>query len=88
MSAGIAYDSSPVTNSNRSIVLPLDRQYRYALGLQYEWRKNITFGAAYEYMDAGSAPVNQTGGSLKGDLKGRLKDDTFNILALNVNWKF
>ena len=39
-------------------------------------------------MDAGSAPVNQTGGPLKGDLKGRLKDDAFNFLALNVNWKF
>ena len=48
MSAGFAYDSSPVKNSNRSIVLPLDRQYRYALGLQYELRKNITLGAAYE----------------------------------------
>jgi long-chain fatty acid transport protein len=88
VSAGIAYDSSPVTNSHRSIVMPLDRQYRYALGLQYDWRKNITFGAAYEYMDAGSAPVNQTGGALKGDLQGRLKDDVFHILALSVNWKF
>ncbi len=88
VSAGFAYDSSPVKNSNRSIVLPLDRQYRYALGLQYDWRKNITFGAAYEYMDAGSAPVNQTAGPLKGDLKGRFKDDVFNILALSVNWKF
>jgi long-chain fatty acid transport protein len=88
VSAGFAYDSSPVRNSNRSIVLPVDRQYRYALGVQYEWRKNISFGAAYEYMDAGSAPVNQTGGALKGDLKGRFKDDAFNILALNVNWKF
>lgn len=88
VSAGFAYDSSPVTNSHRSIVMPLDRQYRYALGLQYDWRKNITFGVAYEYMDAGSAPVNQTGGALKGDLQGRFKDDAFNILALNVNWKF
>jgi long-chain fatty acid transport protein len=88
VSAGVAYDSSPVKNSNRSIVLPLDRQYRYALGLQYELRKNITLGAAYEYMDAGSAPVNQTGGPLKGDLKGRMKDDVFNIFALNMNWKF
>jgi long-chain fatty acid transport protein len=88
VSAGFAYDSSPVTNSDRSIILPLDRQYRYALGLQYDWRKNITLGAAYEYMDAGSAPVNQTGGNLKGDLKGRFKDDTFSILALNMNWKF
>jgi len=88
VSAGFAYDSSPVSNSDRSIVLPLDRQYRYGLGLMYDWLKNITFGAAYEYMDAGSAPVNQTGGAMKGDLKGRLKDDAFSILALNVNWKF
>jgi long-chain fatty acid transport protein len=88
VSAGFAYDSSPVTNSDRSIVLPLDRQYRYALGLQYELRKDITLGAAYEYMDAGSAPVNQTGGPLKGDLKGDLKNDTFHILALSMNWKF
>ena len=88
VSGGIAYDSSPVTNSHRSLVMPLDRQYRYALGLQYDWRKNITFGAAYEYMDAGSAPVNQTAGPLKGDIKGRFKDDAFDILALSVNWKF
>jgi long-chain fatty acid transport protein len=88
VSAGFAYDSSPVRNSDRSIVLPVDRQYRYALGLQYDWRKNITFGAAYEYMDAGSAPVDNTGGPLKGDIKGRFKNDAFNILALSVNWKF
>ncbi len=88
VSAGIAYDSSPVRNSDRSIVLPLDRQYRYALGVQYDWRKDITLGAAYEYLDAGSAPVNQTGGALKGDLKGDLKDDVFHILALSMNWKF
>jgi long-chain fatty acid transport protein len=88
VSAGVAYDSSPVTNADRFIVLPLDRQYRYAVGLMYDWRKDITLGAAYEYLDAGSAPVNQTGGALKGDLKGELKNDTFHILALNINWKF
>ncbi len=88
VSAGVAYDSSPVKNSDRSIVLPLDRQYRYALGVQYDLRKDLTLGAAYEYMDAGSAPVNQTGGALKGDLEGDLKDDVFHIVALNANWKF
>ncbi len=88
LSAGVAYDSSPVTNSDRSIVLPLDRQYRYALGLQYATDKDITLGVAYEYMDAGSAPVNQTGGPLRGDLKGDLQNDTFHIVALSMNWKF
>jgi long-chain fatty acid transport protein len=88
VSAGFAYDSSPVTNSDRSIVLPLDRQYRYAAGVQYALRKDITLGAAYEYMNAGSAPVNQTGGPLKGDLKGDFKHDDFHILALSMNWTF
>ncbi len=88
VSAGFAYDSSPVKNGDRSIVLPLDRQYRYAAGLLYEMRRNLTLGLAYEYMDAGSAPVNQTGNSLKGNLKGDLKDDVFHIVALSLNWTF
>jgi long-chain fatty acid transport protein len=88
VSAGFAYDSSPVKNSDRSIVLPLDRQYRYAVGLLYEMRKDLTLGVAYEYMDAGSAPVSQTGNLLKGDLKGELQDDVFHILAISMNWEF
>ena len=51
-------------------------------------RNDLTLGAAYEYMDAGSAPVDQTGGDLKGDLKGDFKDDQFHILALSANWTF
>ena len=39
-------------------------------------------------MDAGSAPVDQTGGPLKGDLKGDLQNDVFHILALSMNWEF
>jgi long-subunit fatty acid transport protein len=61
---------------------------RYGQGLRYDWRKNITFGDACEYMDAGSAQVNQSAGPLKGDLKGRFKDDAFSNFALNMNWKF
>jgi long-chain fatty acid transport protein len=88
VSAGFAYDSSPVSNSDRSIVLPLDRQYRYAAGVQYALRKDITLGAAYEYMDAGKAPIDQSGNALKGDLKGRFDDNAFHILALSMNWTF
>lgn len=88
VSAGVAYDSSPVSNSDRSIALPLDRQYRYAVGAQYDWRKDITLGVAFEYMDAGDAPVNQQGGPLKGDLKTDFKNDDIYFLALSMNWKF
>ena len=88
VSAGVAYDSSPVSNSNRSIALALDRQYRYAVGALYDWRKDLTLGVAFEYMDAGSAPVKQQGGPLRGDLKSDFKNDDIYFLALSMNWKF
>ena len=34
VSAGIAYDTSPVSNSDGSVAMLLDRQIRYAAGLQ------------------------------------------------------
>lgn len=88
VSAGIAYDTSPVSNSDRSVAMLLDRQIRYAVGLQYELRKDLTLGAAYEYMDAGDAPVNQVGGPLTGSIKGDLDRSAFHFFALNANWKF
>jgi long-chain fatty acid transport protein len=88
VSAGVAYDSSPVSNSNRSIALALDRQYRYAVGALYDWRKDLTLGVAFEYMDAGSAPVKQQGGPLRCDLKSDFKNDDIYFLALSMNWKF
>ncbi|MGB5200234.1 MAG: outer membrane protein transport protein [Sedimenticolaceae bacterium] len=88
VSAGVAYDRSPVSDSNRSIALPLDRQWRYGAGALYQWSKDITLGAAFEYMDAGKAPVDQSGGPLRGDLKTELENDDFYFLALSLNWTF
>jgi hypothetical protein len=39
-------------------------------------------------MDAGSAPVDQQGGPLRGDLKSQFKNDDVYLLALSMNWKF
>ena len=88
VSAGFAYDSSPVSNADRTIALPVDRQYRYAVGLLYDLRKDLTLGAAYEYMDAGDAPVSQSGGPLRGDLEGNFDRAAFHFFALNANWRF
>ena len=88
VSAGFAYDSSPVSNSDRTVAMPLDRQYRIGAGVQYQLRKDLSLGAAYEYMDAGDAPVNQTGGLLRGDFSGDLDKADFHFFALNANWIF
>ena len=45
---------------------PLDRQIRYALGLQYDLNDDITLGCAYEIIDAGLARVDKKGGPFQG----------------------
>jgi long-chain fatty acid transport protein len=87
-SAGFAYDSSPVSRTHRSAVLPIDRQLRYGTGVQYDINHNVTAGAAWEFMDGGPAPFSNTRGPLAGTLQGHYSTNYLNFLALNVIWKF
>jgi long-chain fatty acid transport protein len=87
-SAGFAYDSSPVSQANRNAVLPIDRQLRYGTGIQYEVNRDITAGAAWEFMDLGPAPFSNRRGPLAGTLQGHFSTNYVNFLALNVRWKF
>jgi len=82
--AGFGYDTSPTSSSSqRSPILPLGATFTYSAGVQYDWNKDLSVGAAYALVDAGSAKVNRSGGPLKGDLEGEY--DTNFIHAFNVN---
>jgi long-chain fatty acid transport protein len=87
-SAGFAYDSSPVSEANRLASLPLDRQLRYATGIQYEINRNITAGAAWEFLDAGNGPFSNRRGPLAGTLQGDYSANYLNFVAANLAWKF
>jgi len=87
-SVGMAYDSSPVDDEDRTPDLPLDRQIRVGTGLQYHWQDNITVGLAYEYLDAGDAEIDQTGGPLQGNLEGDYDSNEIHFFNFNVIWKF
>jgi long-chain fatty acid transport protein len=86
--AGFAYDSSPVSDANRSINLPLDRQFRYSLGVIHELSDQVTLGLAYTFMDAGSAPVSQTRGPLSGTISGDFSSNYAHIIALSFAARF
>jgi long-chain fatty acid transport protein len=86
-SAGFAYDSSCVSQTNRSVVLPIDRQLRYGTGIQYEINRKVTVGAAWEFMDAGPGPLSNHRGPLAGTLQGHYSSNYLNFVALNVAWK-
>ena len=84
---GFGYDTSPTSSSSeRSPTLPLGATFTYAAGVQYDWNKDFSVGAAYALIDAGSAKVNRSGGLLKGDLEGEY--DTNFIHAFNVNFVY
>ena len=88
-SVGAAYDTSPVDGDRkRTPDLPLDRQVRVGTGLQYDWNEDVTVGAAYEYLDAGDAGIDQGGGPLQGDLEGDYSTNAIHFFALNLIWKF
>jgi len=87
-SLGFAYDESPVDRDDRTPDMPVDRQYRYGTGIQYEWNKDITVGFAYEYVDLGDADINRFRGALAGRLVGDYKTNELHVFAFNINWKF
>ena len=58
------------------------------MGVLYDWRKDLTLVVAFEYMDAGSAKVDQQAGPLRGDFKSDFENDNIYFLALSMNWKF
>ena len=84
---GFGYDTSPTSSSSeRGPLLPLGATFTYSAGVQYDWNKDFSVGAAYALIDAGSAKVNRSGGPLKGDLEGEY--DTNFIHAVNLNFVY
>jgi long-chain fatty acid transport protein len=88
LSVGVAYDESPVDDKDRTPDMPLDRQIRYATGIQYDLNENMTIGAAYTFLDAGDAEISLTNNPVRGDLKGDYSSNYVNFVNVNVVYKF
>ncbi len=88
LSMGIAYDESPVSDSDRTPDMPLDRQWRYATGLQYDLSKDMTVGCAYELLDAGDAEINQNRGALAGEFAGDYSSNYIHFFNVNLIKRF
>lgn len=84
----VAYDTSPVVQGRRTVVMPLDRQYRYSTGVQYDFSKDLTLGAAYTLIDAGDAPLNTEGGLARGNLVGHYSPNFIHAIGVNLAKRF
>jgi long-chain fatty acid transport protein len=79
---GVAYDTSPVDSDDRTPDMPIDRQIRYATGVQYKWSDRLSVGGEFVYADYGKAKIDND--LLKGDYK----NNDIIFFAMNANWKF
>lgn len=82
LQAGIAYDTSPVSDGNRSAEIPIDRQIRYAVGAQHQFTEKLAFGGAFEYIDLGDARIKSN------TLRGEYQENRIFAFALNFGYQF
>lgn len=87
LSFGAAFDSSMLSDANRTVTLPIGHAWRFGLGAQYFMCKNFDIGFAYELLWAGDLPIDQTGGILLGHLAGSFDNTTFQYFGISFNFK-
>jgi long-chain fatty acid transport protein len=87
-SFGIAYDSSAVSDEDRTVSVPIGEIKSFAFGAQYALSPNLTLGAAYQFAWLGDMPVDQNNGSLMGRVAGEYSNTTFSFFALNLKWTY
>lgn len=85
---GAAYDSSAVSDANRTVVLPMGATYRVGLGSFCAISKSVDLGAAYELAWSGDLPVSQTSSTYRGHVVGSFNNAYFMFFSLNLNWRF
>ena len=80
LTAGMAYDTNPVSSDKRVAQLPVDEQIRYNAGARYRLSDSLTLGGYFNYTDLGRAKID--GNFWSGDYS---SNEVFQF-ALFVNW--
>lgn len=88
LTAGIAYDSAMLDEEDLGPSLPVGETWRFALGGNYTWSRNVTLGAAYELAWSGDLDMDVERGPLAGRVSGTYESTAIHIIALNAEWRF
>jgi long-chain fatty acid transport protein len=82
LTAGIAYDTSPVNARNRVPELPVDEQIRYNIGARNHLSDTLVVGGYFNYTDLGSSKIT-------GDFwSGKYSSNEMYQFSVFANWTF
>lgn len=90
-SLGVAYDSSPVDDEDRTLSTPLDETWRLGTGLTYALDERTDLNLSYELVWMGDMPIDQQKSLPARDPKrtsGEFEDAWVQALSASATWRF
>jgi long-chain fatty acid transport protein len=90
VTAGIAYDSSPVEDEDRKLQMPMGEMWRFGAGGEWKVSEPVQIGFAYQFGLMGDLLVDQSREFGNQDLRrvsGAYDNAAIHTLMLNLTWK-
>jgi len=84
LQTGASYESSPVSDWNRTPDIPVGRQRRIAAGVQYVLARSLSLGASFSYLDLGAPKISHLSNPVAGTLEGRYGPARLPVVALTL----
>ncbi|WP_223463024.1 MULTISPECIES: OmpP1/FadL family transporter [unclassified Pseudomonas] len=85
---GVAYDSSAVSDSNRSVVVPMSESWRIATGATYALNKDTDVNVSWAMVWIGDMPVDQAKSVSGNRVSGEFDNAWIQALTGNMTWRF
>ncbi|ELE7612186.1 outer membrane protein transport protein [Vibrio vulnificus] len=92
---GIAYDTSAVSDKNRTITIPETDRTWLSVGATYDWTQNFTLDAGFTYIIAKDAPIKESRGyttdQTAEDIAGQFVGETTGnvwLIGVQANYRF
>ncbi|WP_256588282.1 OmpP1/FadL family transporter, partial [Pseudomonas sp. FW305-131] len=85
---GVAYDSSAVTDSNRSVVVPMNESWRIATGATYALNENTDVNVSWAMVWLGDMPVDQAKSVSGNRISGQFDNAWIQSINGNMTWRF
>ncbi|EJC6736239.1 aromatic hydrocarbon degradation protein [Vibrio vulnificus] len=92
---GIAYDTSAVSDKNRTITIPETDRTWLSVGATYDWTQNFTLDAGFTYIIAKDAPIKESRGyssdeaaqAVGGQFVGETTGNVW-LIGVQANYRF
>jgi long-chain fatty acid transport protein len=88
VSLGALYATSPISDNDRTIALPLDRTYAVGGGLEWQLSDDLVLHGSLNYADLGDGKVQSEGDLLRGEIAGNFRDNYAVVLDLALTKRF